>query len=111
MVDRIEHRIRQIIPAHEMDTMNDMLGVPIYYNLAFVQTENIGGMDAEIRVSLKKGHRPTAFYRKQLREILPREFPGSYFYFQSADIVTQVLNFGLTSPIDVQIEGLDLEVS
>ena len=68
-------------------------------------------MDAEIRISLKKGHRPTAFYRKQLRETLPRASPGSYFYFQSADIVTQALNFGLTSPIDVQIEGLDLEVS
>ena len=111
LVDRVEQRIRQIIPAREIDTMNDMIGVPIYYNLAFVQTENIGGMDAEIRISLKKGHRPTAFYRKQIREILPREFPGSYFYFQSADIVTQVLNFGLTSPIDVQVEGLDLNVS
>ena len=111
LVDQVENRIRRIIPAHEMDTMNDMIGVPIYYNLAFVQTENIGGMDAEIRISLKKGHKPTAFYRKQIREILPREFPGSYFYFQSADIVTQVLNFGLTSPIDVQIEGLDLNVS
>jgi len=111
LVDRVEHRIRQIIPSREMETMNDMIGVPIYYNLAFVQTENIGGMDAEIRISLNKGHKPTSYYRKQMREILPREFPGSYFYFQSADIVTQVLNFGLTSPIDVQIEGLDLNVS
>ncbi|HEY6009571.1 MAG TPA: efflux RND transporter permease subunit [Geobacteraceae bacterium] len=107
LVARVEARIRSIIPAEELDTVNDMVGVPIFYNLAFVQTENISGMDAELLISLKKGHRPTAFYRKQLREVLPAEFPGSRFYFQSADIVTQVLNFGLTSPIDVQIEGMD----
>ena len=82
-----------------------MIGVPIFYNLAFVQTENIGGMDAEILISLKPGHRPTAYYRKKMREELPRAFPGSRFYFQAADIVTQVLNFGLTSPLDVQVEG------
>ncbi|HEY6837466.1 MAG TPA: efflux RND transporter permease subunit, partial [Geobacteraceae bacterium] len=85
--------------------------VPIFYNMAFVQTENICGMDAEILISLKKWHRPTAVYRKKMREVLTREFPGSRFYFQSADIVTQVLNFGLTSPIDVQIEGMDLSRS
>ena len=111
MIDRVEHRIRDLIPPEEVDTIIDMIGVPIYYNLAFVQTENIGGMDGEIRISLKKGHKPTSFYRKQIRETLPAEFPGARFYFQSADIVTQVLNFGLTSPIDVQVEGLDLNVS
>ncbi|HEX9077957.1 MAG TPA: efflux RND transporter permease subunit [Desulfuromonadaceae bacterium] len=107
LVARVEARIRDIIPPAELDTVNDMQGVPIFYNMAFVQTENIGGMDAEILVSLKKGHRDTAYYRKMLREVLPAEFPGSRFYFQPADIVTQVLNFGLTSPIDIQIEGLD----
>jgi multidrug efflux pump subunit AcrB len=107
LVDRVEERIRRIIPAKEIDTINDMIGVPIFYNLAFVQTENIGGMDAEILISLKPGHRPTAYYRKKLRQELPRAFIGSRFYFQSADIVTQVLNFGLTSPLDVQVEGMD----
>ncbi len=107
LVDRVEDRIRRIIPAKEIDTINDMIGVPIFYNLAFVQTENIGGMDAEILISLKPGHRPTAYYRKKLRQELPRAFIGSRFYFQSADIVTQVLNFGLTSPLDVQVEGMD----
>ena len=111
LVARVEEQIRRIIPAEEIDTINDMIGVPIFYNMAFVQTENIGGMDAEILISLKKGHRPTALYRRRLRESLPAEFPGSRFYFQSADIVTQVLNFGLTSPIDVQIEGADFNRS
>lgn len=111
MVDQVEQRIREIIPPREIDTINDMIGVPIFYNLAFVQTENIGGMDAEILVSLKKGHHPTALYQRKLREELPRAFPGSRFYFQAADIVTQVLNFGLTSPLDVQIEGMDFNRS
>ena len=65
-------------------------------------------MDAEILISLKAGHAPTANYRRKLRELLPAEFTGSRFYFQSADIVTQMLNFGLAAPIDVQIEGSGL---
>lgn len=111
LVDQVEAKIREVIPPAELETINDMIGVPIFYNLAFVQTENIAGMDAEILVSLKKGHRPTSYYRQRLREVLPESFPGSRFYFQSADIVTQVLNFGLTSPIDVQIEGMDFNRS
>jgi multidrug efflux pump subunit AcrB len=104
MVAAIDQRIRELIPAEEIETINDMIGVPIFYNLAFIRTENIGGMDAEIFIALKKGHHPTAEYRQKLREALPRAFPGSHFYFQSADIVTQVLNFGLTSPLEVQVE-------
>ena len=108
LVERVEARIRQVIPQSELETLNDMIGVPTFYNLAFVQTENIGGMDAEILISLKRGHAPTSQYRSKLRALLPEEFPGSRFYFQSADIVTQVLNFGLSAPIDLQIEGADL---
>ncbi|MCM0083121.1 efflux RND transporter permease subunit [Geomonas sp. Red32] len=111
LVEQVEQRIRQLIPADEIDTINDMIGVPTFYNLVFVQTENIGGMDAEILISLKKGHAPTSEYRNKIRRTLPGEFPGSRFYFQSADIVTQVLNFGLAAPIDVQIEGADLSRS
>ena len=111
MVDQVERHIREIIPPGEIDTINDMIGVPIFYNLAFVQTENIAGMDAEIRIALKTEHRPTAYYRRKIREDLPKAFPGSRFYFQSADIVTQVLNFGLTSPLDLQIEGMDFKRS
>jgi multidrug efflux pump subunit AcrB len=111
LVERVEARIRELIPAEELETLNDMIGIPTFYNLAFVQTENIGGMDAEILISLKGGHAPTANYRQKLRATLPQEFPGSRFYFQPADIVTQVLNFGLSAPIDVQIEGSDLRRS
>ena len=111
MVNEVERRIREIIPAGEIESINDMIGVPIFYNLAFVQTENIGGMDAEILIALKKGHHPTSTYRRKMRELLPRSFAGSRFYFQPADIVTQVLNFGLTSPLDVQVEGMDFSRS
>jgi len=111
LVQRIETRIRELIPPGEIETVNDMIGVPTFYNLAFVQTENIAGMDAEILISLKEGHHPTAHYRTLLREKLPQEFTGSYFYFQPADIVTQVLNFGVSSPVDIQIEGSDFTVS
>ena len=111
LIARVEARIREIIPPGEIETINDMIGVPTFYNLAFVYTENIAGMDAEILISLAKGHRPTAHYRQMMRAELPKSFPGSRFYFQSADIVTQVLNFGLTSPLDVQIEGMDFNKS
>lgn len=111
MVNAVENRIKEIIPAGEIETINDMIGVPIFYNLAFVQTENIGGMDAEILIALKKGHHPTSAYRRKIRELLPVSFPGSRFFFESADIVTQVLNFGLTSPLDVQVEGMDFNRS
>ncbi len=107
IVDKVEKSIRDVVPPDELDTINDMIGVPVFYNLAFVQTDNVAGMDADILIALKQGHRPTAMYRKKLREVLPQQFPGSSFYFQPADIVTRVLNFGLTSTIDVQIEGTD----
>jgi multidrug efflux pump subunit AcrB len=108
LVLAVEARIRQVIPAGELDTINDMIGLPVSYNLAFVQTDNIGGMDADVLIALKPDHHPTAGYMRQLRRILPHDFPGSSFYFQPADIVSQVLNFGLSAPIDVQIEGADL---
>ena len=108
IVAQVEQRIREIIPPEELDTINSMIGVPIFYNLAFVQTENVGAMDAEILIALKHGHRPSSIFRQQLREVLERDFPGSTAYFQSADIISLVLNFGLTSPIDVQIEDQDM---
>ncbi|HJU84111.1 MAG TPA: efflux RND transporter permease subunit, partial [Holophagaceae bacterium] len=107
-VERIEKRIREIIPADELDTVNSMVGVPISYNLAFVPTDNSGAMDAEILIQLKKEHHPSARYMDAIRKELPKEFPGSSLYFQPADIVSQVLNFGVAAPIDLQIEGMDL---
>jgi len=108
MVSAVEAKIRRIVPSDELETINDMLGVPIFYNLAFVQTDNIGGMDAEILIALRPRHRSTETYMRRLREELPAAFPGSTFYFQPADIVSQVLNFGLRAPIDVQIDFSDL---
>ncbi len=111
VVDRAEREIRGIIPPDELETINDDIGIPTYYNLAFVQTDNIGGQDADVLIALKGKHHPTEEYEAKIREKLGRDFPGSSLYFQSADIVSQVLNFGLPAPIDVQIEGMDLEQS
>ncbi len=108
---QVEKRIRRIIPAEELETINDMIGMPLFYNLAFVQTDNVGGMDAEILISLKEHHHSTAQYMRQIRQMIDQEFPGSTAYFQPADIISQVLNFGLSSAIDVQIEYPNLGAS
>ncbi|MGZ3450855.1 MAG: efflux RND transporter permease subunit [Polyangiales bacterium] len=107
----VEKKIREVVPPDQISTINDNIGLPVSYNLAFVQTDNTGEMDAEILISLKKGHAPTADYMRKLRRVLPDGFPGTTFYFQPADVVTQVLNFGLSAPIDIQIEGNDLTAS
>ena len=108
---QVEGRIREIIPPGEIDTINDMEGLPTSFNLAFVPTDNVGDMDAEVLIALKPLHHPTEGYMQKIREQLPHEFPGSSFYFQSADIVSQVLNFGVPSPIDIQVEGPNLDQS
>jgi multidrug efflux pump subunit AcrB len=108
---RVEGRIREIIPPGEIDTINDMEGLPTSYNLAFVPIDNVGDMDAEVLIALKPLHHPTEGYMEKIRAQLPGEFPGSSFYFQSADIVSQVLNFGVPSPIDIQVEGPNLDQS
>ncbi len=107
MVEVLEGRIRAIVPPDELEAMNAMIGIPVSYNLAFVQTDNIGSMDAEIRVSLKPKHQATAGYMRRIREAVRHDMPGAVAYFQPADIVSQVLNFGVSSPIDVQVEGAD----
>lgn len=109
MVLQIGDELRKIIPADELDRINDMVGVPLFFNLALVPTDNISGMDAEILILLKKPHRPVAEYMREIRQKLPPLFPGSEFYFQNADIVTQVLNFGLPAPIDIQIQDANFE--
>ncbi len=107
----VEGKIRQIIPANELRTVNDMIGVPLFYNLAFAPTDNVAGNDAEILIQLNEGHHPSVDYMRKMRAELPRAFPDSTFYFQTADIVSQVLNFGLSAPIDIQIQGLDIHKS
>jgi multidrug efflux pump subunit AcrB len=108
LTDEIENDIRTMIPAAELDTMLDNIGLPYSgINLSYSNAGTIGTPDAEILVSLKEGHRPTSEYVKLLREELPRRFPATQFFFQPADIVTQILNFGVPAPIDVQIAGSD----
>ena len=102
LVLQVEDSIRKIIPANEMDTINDTVGVPSAFNLAFVPSDNVGAMDAEILISLKPGHRPSIDYVRAIRTKLPEEFPGSVFYFQTADIVSRV-EVGLSAPINMQI--------
>ena len=111
LVEEVEEKIRAIIPADELETINDNIGTPVFYNLAFVPTDNIGPQDAEILVALKPEHKPTRGYMQRIHEEIPRAFPGSTLYFQAPDIVSQVLNFGLSAPIDIQIEGSDLQGS
>ncbi|HZY63702.1 MAG TPA: efflux RND transporter permease subunit, partial [Edaphobacter sp.] len=107
--DLVEKTIRQTIPASEMDNILDNIGLP-YSPMNFQHSTSglIGAGDADILVSLKEKHRPTADYVRLLREKLPRAFPGVTFYFLPSDIVTEILNFGLPSPIDVQLEGADI---
>jgi multidrug efflux pump subunit AcrB len=110
LCDLIEGTIRREIPEHEVDNILDNIGLP-YSTINFMHSTSglIGAGDADILVSLKQGHNSTADYMERLRERLPREYPGTTFYFVPADIVTQVLNFGLPAPIDIQIEGSDIE--
>ena len=107
--DLVEQSIRKVIPAAEMDNILDNIGLPYStLNLQHATSGLIGSGDADILVSLKENHHPTADYLEKLRQTLPREFPGVTFYSLPSDIVTQILNFGLPSPIDVQFEGSDM---
>jgi multidrug efflux pump subunit AcrB len=104
----IEDKIREIIPARERDLIVDDIGVPQrVYNLAFTDGSTINVNDGVILISLKEGHAPTADYERRLREVLPATFPSVIFYFQSADMITQILNFGLPAQIDVRVVGRD----
>ncbi len=108
LCDLVEQSIRSIVPAREMDNITDNIGLPYStLNLQHSTSGLFGPGDADVLVSLKEDHHPTADYVRTLRERLPREFPGTVFYFLPSDIVTQILNFGLPAPIDVQIEGND----
>ncbi len=107
LCDEIENVIRGKIPQHELVTILDNIGLPYSsINNTYSTAGSIGTSDAEILVSLnQEKHRPTAEYVKELREELPTLFPSVEFFFQPADIVSQILNFGLPSPIDIQVIG------
>jgi len=104
----VEDKIRQIIPKEDLDLIVDNIGVPARsYNWAFADGTSIAVNDGVIMVSLKAGHAPTADYIARLRKDLPAAFPEDLFYFQPADMATQILNFGLTAQIDVRTVGYD----
>jgi multidrug efflux pump subunit AcrB len=104
----VEDKIREVIPEKDRSLIIDNIGLPARaYNLAFADGSTIGINDGVIQVALKEGHKPTADYIKKLREVLPAAFPEDTFYFQAADIVTQILNFGLPAQIDVRTVGRD----
>jgi multidrug efflux pump subunit AcrB len=104
----VEDKIREVIPERERELIVDDIGIPQrVYNLAFTDGSTIGPNDGVILVALKEGHAPTADYVHKLREVLPAAFPEVTFYFQAADMVTQILNFGLPAQIDVRTVGRD----
>ncbi len=111
LCDEIESALREQIPHGQLQTILDNIGLPNSgINQSYSSNGTIGTSDAEILIALDPEHHPpTANLMRQLREFLPRRFPGVEFFFQPADIVTQILNFGLPAPIDVQVVGTDMQ--
>jgi multidrug efflux pump subunit AcrB len=104
----VEDKIREVVPERDLDLIVDDFGVPQRtYNLAFTDGSTINVNDGVILVSLKDGHAPTADYVRRLRKALPASFPSVTFYFQAADMTTQILNFGLPAQIDARVVGSD----
>ena len=108
LVERVQHVIREVIPAGELNGVLDNIGIPFSgIALSYSNSGVIGTGDADILVSLNEGHHPTNGYVRTLRARLQDQFPGIMFYFQPADIVSQTLNMGLPAPFDIQIAGRD----
>ena len=106
LFEQIEQTVRHTIPPDQIDNIVDNIGLPFSgINMAYQNTGTIGPEDGDALISLRENHGSTAAYIKQLRTILPRKFPGTTFSFLPADIVSQILNFGLPAPIDVQVVG------
>ncbi len=106
----VEKEVRDIVPAEELDTIIDNIGIPNSgINLAFGDNPVIGNSDGDVLVSLKSNHKPTEHYNQALRARLLAKFPDCVVYFEAANITNQILNFGLPSPIDLQIAGRDYQ--
>ena len=112
LCDLIETRIRDIMPAHEVTNILDNIGLPYSgTNTSYSNNGTIGPGDADILISMPEEHRPAAEYVSAMRSKLPPQFPGVLFYFLPADLVSQILNFGLPAPIDIQVLGPNLEAN
>src|ERR1700685_1257171 len=104
----IESEIRRVIPPQELDSILDNIGLPNSgINLAMSDTITNGNGDGDILISLKPNHHPTLDYTRKLRSTLAAQFPAESFFFQAADITSELLNFGLPAPVDVQVTGND----
>jgi hypothetical protein len=104
----VEDEIHKTIPANETDLVLDNVGLtPETFNYAFGDGSTISSADGEILIALKKDHHSTEGYIEKLRADLPKKFPDATFFFQPADMVTQILNFGLPARIDIQVQGFD----
>jgi CzcA family heavy metal efflux pump len=110
LVDEVEQEIRRELPQKEVSAILDNIGLPYSgINVTYSNNGTIGTSDAEVLVSLSKDHHPTENYIRRMRQTLPPKFPGVEFFFQPADIVSQILNFGLPSPVDIQLAGADYQ--
>ncbi|MGP0060469.1 MAG: efflux RND transporter permease subunit [Beijerinckiaceae bacterium] len=112
----VEDIVHEVVPKDELGLIIDNIGLPAYnYNLAFGDGSFVAYNDGQMLISLKEGHAPTARYMKKLRTVLRERFPDTLFYFQPADMITQILDFGTVTPIDIQVTGRnpgkDLEVA
>src|SRR5207253_6226660 len=107
---QVENAIREIVPESERAMILDNMGLTQSFTImAYVDNGTVSNADGEILVSLKPTHQPTADYVAKLRQELPKRFPGCTFFFEPADITSQILNFGLPAPIDVQVVGVNRE--
>ena len=112
LFDLVENRIREVIPASELENVLDNIGLPYSAtNTSYANNGTIGPADGDILISLNEDHHPTAEYIAKLRSELPDEFPGTIFYFLPSDLVSQILNFGLPAPIDIQVVGRNEEAN
>jgi multidrug efflux pump subunit AcrB len=110
LTDQVEKAIREIIPPTELDTVLENIGVTISsINMSYNNAGTYGPVDCELLISLKEGHAPTQKHIHFLRSELSKRFPGVEFYFQPADIIAQILNFGSQAPIDIQFAGKDMQ--
>ena len=110
--DLVEAETRRIIPPADIATVLDNIGLPLSgTNMSYNMSGTLGPADADIQIALKPGHAPTEDYVRALRRELPEKFPGMMFYFLPADIVSQILNFGLSAPIDIQVVGRNVEAN
>ncbi|HEY2487083.1 MAG TPA: efflux RND transporter permease subunit [Candidatus Binataceae bacterium] len=111
ILDKVENEIRSIIPPDQLKLMTDHVGLPVYWALLFYQTDTLGPQDADLQIQLSENHAPSGKYTRAILDRVRAKFPQLIIYPQAADIVSQVLSFGLSAPIDVQITGRDLNAS